>query len=59
MCDEKRIPPSRKVLETSKDLKDAEGFDWLESTELGIDKRKFFLNRLFAKQDINREEEEE
>ena len=57
MCDEKRIPPSRQVLETSKDLKDAEGFDWLESTELGIDKRKFLLNRLFAKQDINREEE--
>ena len=40
----------RKVMETQKDLKDAEGFDWLESTELAIDKRKFLLNRLFGQQ---------
>ena len=42
----------RKVMETQKDLKDTEGFDWLESTELAIDKRKFLLSRLFAKQAI-------
>ena len=39
----------QKVMETQKDLKDTEGFDWLESIELAIDKRKFLLNRLFAK----------
>ena len=33
-----------KVIETQKDLKDTEGFDWLESTELAIDKRKCLLN---------------
>ena len=42
----------RKIMETQKDLKDTEGFDWLESTELAIDKRKFLLNRLFAKQAV-------
>ena len=43
----------RKVMETQKDpVKDTEGSDWLESTELAIDKRKLFLNRLFAKRDI-------
>ena len=26
-------------METQKDLKDTDGFDWLESTELAIDKR--------------------
>ena len=34
----------RKVMESQKDLKDTEGFDWLESTELAIDKRKLLLN---------------
>ena len=42
----------RKVMETQKDLKDTEGFDWLESTELAIDKRKFLLNRLFGQKAI-------
>ena len=37
-------------METQKGLKDTDGFDWLESTELAIDKRKFLLNRLFVKQ---------
>ena len=41
-----------KVMETQKDLKDTEGFDWLESIELAIDKRKFVLNRLFGQQAI-------
>ena len=40
----------QKVMETLKDLKDTDGFDWWESTELAIDKRKFLLNRLFVKQ---------
>ena len=40
-------------METQKDLKDTDGFDWLESTrELAIDKREFLLNRLFVKQPI-------
>ena len=47
----------RKVMETQKDLKDTEGFDWLESTELAIDKRKFLLNRLFGQQAIPGDEE--
>jgi len=38
----------QKVMETQKDLKDTYGFDWLESTELAIDKRKFLLSRLFV-----------
>ena len=47
----------KKVLETQKDLKDTDGFDWLESTELAIDKRKFLLNRLFVKQPIPQDED--
>ena len=31
-------------METQKELKDTKGFDWLESTELVINKRKFLLN---------------
>ncbi|KAL9952878.1 hypothetical protein ACROYT_G040203 [Oculina patagonica] len=42
----------RKVMETKNELKDTEGYDWLESTELAIDKRKFLLNRLFVKQTV-------
>ena len=30
--------PTFMVMETQKELKDSEGFDWLESTELAIDK---------------------
>ena len=44
-------------METQKDLKDTDGFDWLESTELAIDKRKFLLNRLFVKQPILQDED--
>ena len=29
-------------METRQDLKDTEGYDWLESTELAIDERKFY-----------------
>ena len=47
----------QKVMETQKDLKDIYGFDWLESTELAIDKRKFLLNRLFVKQPIPQDED--
>ena len=43
-------------METQKGLKDTDGFDWLESTELEIDKRKFLLNRLFVKQPIPQDE---
>ena len=42
----------RKVMETKDELKDTEGYDYLESTELSLDKRKFILNRLFVKQAV-------
>ena len=45
-------PIFKKVMETQKELKDTEGFDWLESTILAIDKEKFLLNRLYEKQPI-------
>ena len=45
----KKDPTFKKVMETQKELKDTEGFDWLKSTELAIDKRKFLLNRLYEK----------
>ena len=47
----------QKVIETQKNFKDMDGFDWLGSTELAIDKRKFLLNRLFAKQPIPQDED--
>ena len=48
----------QKVMETQKDLKaDTDGFDWLESTELAIDKRKFLLNQWFVKQPIPQDED--
>jgi len=40
----------QKVMETQKDLKDTDGYDWLGSTELANNKRKVLLNRLFVKQ---------
>ena len=40
-----------------KELIDTEGFDWLESTELAIDKRKFLPNRLYQKQPIPQDED--
>ena len=42
----------KKVMETPKKLKDSEGFDWLESTVLANDKRKFLLIRLYENQPI-------
>ena len=47
----------QKKMETQKDLKDTDGFDWLESTELAIDKRKFLLNRMFVEQPIPQDED--
>ena len=47
----------QKVMETQKDLKDTDGLDWSESTELATDKRKFLLNRLFVKQPIPQDED--
>ena len=46
----KKDPTFKKVMETQTELKDTEAFDWLESTELAIDKRKFLLDRLYQKQ---------
>ena len=53
----KQDPTFRKVIETHKECKDTEGFDWLESTELAIDKQKFMLNRLYEKQSIPQDED--
>ncbi|CAH3183631.1 unnamed protein product [Porites lobata] len=53
----KKDPTFKKVTETQKELKDTEGFDWLESTELAIDKRKFLLHRLYQKQPIPQDED--
>ena len=47
----------QKVMKTQKDLKDTYGFEWLESTELAIDKGKFLLNRLFVKEPIPQDED--
>ena len=41
MCAMKKDPTFRKEMETQKELKDSETLDWLESTELAIEKRKF------------------
>ena len=48
----KKDPTFKKVMGAQKELKDSEGFDRLESTELAIDKRKFLLIRLYEKQPI-------
>ena len=47
----------QKVTETQKDFKDTDGFDWLESTELAIDARKFLLNQMFVEQPIPQDED--
>ena len=47
----------QKVMETQKELKDSEGFDWLESSELAIDKQKFLLNRFYEKQSIPQDQD--
>ena len=36
----KKEPTFKKVMETQKELKDTEGFDWLELSELAIDEQK-------------------
>ena len=35
----KKDPTFQKVIETQREFKDTEGFDWRESTELATDKR--------------------
>lgn len=35
----------QRVMQTQNDLKDVEGTDWPESTELAIGKRRFLLNK--------------
>ena len=47
----------RKVIETKREFKDTEGFAWLESRKLAIDKRKFLLNRLLVTQSIPNNED--
>ena len=53
----KKDPTFKRVMETQRELKDSEGFDWLESTELAIDKRKFLLIRLYEMQPIPRDQD--
>ena len=55
----KKDPTFKKVMETQKELKGSEGFDWLESTKLAIDKRKFLPNGLYEKQPIPRDQDQE
>ena len=50
-------PTFKKVMETQEERKNSEGYDWLESTELAIDKRKFLLNRLYEKQPIPQDQD--
>ena len=53
----KKDPTFQTVIETQREFKDAEGYDWLESTELDIDKHKFsVLDRLFVTQSIPNDE---
>lgn len=40
----KKDPTFGKVMETQEEVKGTEGFDWLEPTELAINKQKFLLN---------------
>ena len=47
----------RKVIETKREFENTEGFDWLESRKLAIDKRKFLLNRLLVTQSIPNNED--
>ena len=53
----KKDPTFGKVMETQEELKDTEGFDWLEPTELAINKQKFLLNWLHVKQPIPQDED--
>ena len=53
----KKDPTFGKVMETQEELKDTEGFDWLEPTELAINKQKLLLNWLYVKQPIPQDED--
>ena len=44
-------------METQKERKHSEGHDWLESTELANDKRKFLLNRFYEEQPIPQDQD--
>ena len=57
MREMKKDPTFKKVMETPKALKNSEGFDWTESIELAIDKRKFLLNRMYEKQPIPQDQD--
>ena len=58
MREMKKDPTFKKVMETPKALKNSEGFDWSESIELAIDKRKFLLNRMYEKQPIPQDQDQ-
>ena len=57
MRERKKDYTFQKVMEIQKDPKDTDGFVWVESTELAIDKRKFLLNRMFVEQPIPQDED--
>ena len=52
----KKDPTFRKSFETLREFKNTEGFDWLESKERAIDKRKFLHDRLFVTQSTPNDE---
>ena len=49
----KKDPTFQKVIETQREFKDTEGFDYLARIDrIAIDKRKFLLSGLFVTQSI-------
>ena len=50
-------PTFKKVMETQNERKHSEGHDWLESTELANDKRKFLLDRFYEEQPIPQDQD--
>ena len=40
------------IMETRDQLMEQKGYDWLESTELAIDERRFLLNRMFEAEPV-------
>ena len=53
----KKEPTFKKVMETQKELKDTEGFDWLELSELAIDEQKILTQSIVWKQPIPQDQD--
>ena len=55
----RRDPVHQEVMNTLRRFMDEESMDYEEAAEAAVDKRKFFLNRLFERNHFPDEEEEE